>query len=120
MNKYEAVYILDDRKVEGNGSAFVKEIEAAVSELGGKCVSTECIGRRQFATPIKKRTAGTYWDLVFEVPAAGVAVLKDRFRLNPSLLRAEIFAYDKPEVTVIERKRLESESESDSDEEITD
>ena len=36
MKKYEAVYILDIRKVDDEGEAFSKEITAFIESLGGK------------------------------------------------------------------------------------
>ena len=43
MKKYEAILILDDRKVEGNGSAFVKDVESVIAELGGADVEVRLV-----------------------------------------------------------------------------
>jgi small subunit ribosomal protein S6 len=102
LKKYEAILILDDRKVEGNGSAKVKEVEDVIAELGGADISSECMGRKQFAYPIKKKTAGTYWDIFFTADEATNAKVLDRFRLDQDVLRLVIFTYERPEKTQLD------------------
>ncbi len=103
MKKYEAILILDSQKVDDSGDAFVKDVEAAIVELGGKIVKTDRMGRKQFAAPIKKKTAGLYWNLVFEAEQDSITKLKTRYCLNATVLRLQVFVYDKPEVTVLEK-----------------
>ena len=107
MKKYEIVFILDPQKVDDGGDAFVKQFDAAVVEMGGKLVSTDKMGRKQFATVIRKRTTGFYWSLVVELPPAKVAALKERYHLDQTILRLRLFIYDKPAVTVIKREKRE-------------
>ncbi len=104
MKKYEAIIILDDRKVEANGATFVKSIEEVIAELGGSNLTSECMGRKQFAYPIKKKNAGTYWDLIFDMDEKGVAQLLNRYRLVQEVLRLVVFAYERPEKTRLEPK----------------
>ena len=104
MKKYEAIVILDDRKVEANGAAFMKSVEEVIAELGGANLTSECMGRKQFAYPIKKKNAGTYWDLIFDMDEAGVAKLLDRYRLVQEVLRLVVFAYERPEKTRLDVK----------------
>lgn len=96
MKKYEAILILDDRKVEGNGSAFVKDVERVIAELSGTEISSECMGRRQFAYPIKKKNAGTYWDIFFTADESTNKKVLDRYRLVAEVLRLVIFTYERP------------------------
>lgn len=105
MKKYEIILILDPQKVDDGGDAFVKQFEAAVGEAGGKLVSVDKMGRKQFAASIRKRTTGFYWSLVVELPPAKVAVLKERYHLDQTILRVRLFLYDKPAVTVIKREK---------------
>ncbi|OVE82489.1 30S ribosomal protein S6 [bacterium M21] len=112
MKKYEAILILDDRKVEGNGTTFVKEFEAVIGELGGTNISSESLGRKQFASPIKKKSAGTYWDLTFDMDEDKVEDLKKRYKLTQQVLRLVVFVYDVPEITVIVKKQEEVEAEA--------
>lgn len=105
MKKYEIIVILDPQKVDDGGEAFVKQFETAIGELGGQSVSSEKMGRKQFAAPIRKRTTGFYWSLVVTLPPAKVAALKERYHLDQNILRLRLFIYDKPAVTVIKRER---------------
>ncbi len=104
MKKYEAILILDDRKVEGNGNAFVKDMEPVFKEFGATTFDAESMGRKQFAYPIKKKTAGTYWNIFFDLEEDKIEELKARYRLAQPVLRFTVFVDDAPEVTVIERK----------------
>ena len=110
MKKYEAIFILDDRKADDGGKNFITEVETAIGEFGGGAARSESMGRRQFAYPIKKKRGGIYWDVVFELPEDKVAELKNRYRLNPTLLRLEIFIYDRPKVTVLPKKNQDQDS----------
>ena len=56
MKKYECIIILDDRKIENTGEAFIKTVESNISSLGGEILETENMGRKQLAYQIKRRT----------------------------------------------------------------
>ena len=93
LAKYEAVFILDPRKVEGNGEAFSATIEEQIKALGGEITRVKCMDKRIFARLIGKHKAGVYWDYVMEMPPSAVATLKDKYRLNTTVLRMAIFTY---------------------------
>ena len=67
MKKYEAVFILDIRKVEDEGKGFTEEFGKNLESWGGKLLEANAMGRKQFAREINKRKAGIYWDYVFEL-----------------------------------------------------
>ncbi len=94
MRTYETIFILDPKKLEDGGEAFAKAAGAQVETLGGKVQKSVSLGRRQFARPIGKHKAGVYWDLVVDLASESVAVLKDRYRLNGTVLRLEVFDYE--------------------------
>ena len=85
MRKYEAVFILDPRKVEGDGEGFSATIEEAFKELGGTVERVKCLERKTFARPIGRHTMGIYWDYVVSLPPQAVAELKDKYRLNQNV-----------------------------------
>lgn len=109
MKKYEAIVILDDRKVDANGAAYVKSIEEVIAQLGGANVTSECMGRKQFAYPINKKNAGTYWDLIFDLNEDAVEKLVERYRLVQEVLRLVVFAYERPEKTCLENIKADAE-----------
>ena len=94
MRKYEAVFILDPRKVEGNGEAFSASIEETLKANGGTLERVKCLDKKVFAYPIKKQKAGIYWDYVVTMGPDAVAKLKDFYRLNQTVLRLAIFLYE--------------------------
>lgn len=97
MKKYEAVYILDIRKVEDDGDAFSKEFAGVVEALGGKVELSTPMGRKQFTYDIKKRKAGIYWDYILTLGEDKLATLKDKYRLDERVLRNMILIYDRPD-----------------------
>lgn len=105
MKKYEAVYILDEQKVDDQGEVFVKSLQGVIESLGGNVEYTNAMGRRQFAAPIKKKNTGLYWNLEFNLPEAQLLTLQNHYRLDGTVLRNAIFIFDRPAVTVINRKK---------------
>jgi small subunit ribosomal protein S6 len=97
VNKYEVVFILDPKKVDETGDAFIAQATALIQEkLQGKVNETTAMGRKHFARPIGKHRAGVYWDLLVEMSADQVAVLQDSYRLDSAVLRLQVFSYTPP------------------------
>ena len=94
MKTYEAVFILDSKKLEDNGETFAKSAGEQVEALGGKVHKAVSLGRKQFARPIGKHKAGNYWDLIVDLAPESVIALEDRYRLNDTVLRLVIFNYE--------------------------
>ncbi|MDD3695329.1 MAG: 30S ribosomal protein S6 [Lentisphaeria bacterium] len=91
--KYEAVFILDPRKVEGNGEEFSAGIVEQIQALGGKMRRVKCLDKRVFARPIGKHKTGVYWDFVAEMSPGSVEKLQDKYRLNKTVLRLAAFKF---------------------------
>ena len=94
MKKYEVVIILDPRTDDGNGDAFSDAFQASMKEMGGNVTRVKFFEQRTFAYPIKKRKTGIYWDYVVEAEGTFVAELKDKYRLNQSVLRLVVFEFE--------------------------
>ncbi|RMD78589.1 MAG: 30S ribosomal protein S6 [Lentisphaerae bacterium] len=97
LKKYEAIFILDERRIEGDGSRFLDDAQAIVEEMGGKVLGREDFGRRQFAYPIRKRTSGHYWILSVELPEEQVAAFRARFTHDEQVLRLVVQKDMRPE-----------------------
>ena len=97
MKKYEAVYILDIRKVDDEGEAFSREFCALVESLGGKIASATNLGRKQFTYDINKRKSGIYWDFMFELDPLKLADIKNKYKLNEKVLRELTIISERPE-----------------------
>jgi len=100
LKKYECVFIFDESKLETSAEASIATISEYIVSLGGTIVESEDMGRKTFSYPIKKKNSGLYWDLVFELDASKVAELKSNYRLDESILRMEVFNFERPEKPV--------------------
>jgi len=97
LKKYEAVFILDMRKVEDEGKAFSEEFAKNIQGWGGKVVETVPMGRRQFAREIRKRKAGIYWDYVFELDPLKAGEIREKYRLDERVVRLLTLIHDRPD-----------------------
>jgi len=97
LKKYEAIFILDIRKVEDEGLSFSKELTGLIESLGGNVINVEPMGRLQFSYEIKKRKAGIYFDYIFEAEEKSIIQIKNRYRLDERVLRNMILVCDRPE-----------------------
>ena len=98
LKKYEAIFILDIRKVDDEGAGVSSEIAALIEKWGGEMVKSDSLGRRQFAYEVKKRKGGIYWNYVFTAAPDKVKELKENFRLDERVLRNMIINFDRPDV----------------------
>ena len=73
-----------------------KEYDTLIESLGGKMESVTPMGRKQFTYEIDKRRAGLYFDFVFELAAAKVKDIKEKYKLDQRILRNMIISYDRP------------------------
>jgi small subunit ribosomal protein S6 len=114
LNKYEAIFILDIRKVDDEGKAFTSELTEMIKEWGGEMVEAVSLGRSQFAYEIKKRKAGIYLNYVFTAESDKVLAIKNKFRLDERILRNMIIAFDRPEKVKTVRTQAENASETEA------
>ena len=98
MKKYEAIFILDIRKVDDEGAGVSGEIETLIKKWGGEMTKSDSLGRRQFAYEVNKRKGGIYWNYVFTALPDKVKELKEYFRLDERVLRNMIINFDRPAV----------------------
>ncbi len=98
MKTYEAVFILNERQVKDGGEALTQEIVEHLTNLGGRILRQENMGRRQFARPINKQTTGIYLNFVFEMAPDKANQIADRYQLNPSVTRVGVLNYEGPPV----------------------
>ena len=97
MKKYEAVFILNDRKFDDGGEAFSTKVVETLGQCEAVNVKKESLGRKAFARNIGKRTHGIYWCFYFDMAPGQVEDFQDKFRLEEHILRHVVYLYDKPE-----------------------
>jgi len=94
VSKYEVVFILDPAKVEGNGEAFDATIQEQFKAMGGEVSRAKFFEKRTFARPMGKHKVGLYWDYVVEMGPQAPAELKEKYRLNTTVLRLAVFSHE--------------------------
>jgi len=99
LKTYEAVIILNNRNIEDGGEVFINEVASYLESNGGTVSHKISMGRRQFARPIKKQTAGTYWNLFFDYDPAKIDALKEHYSLDTTVTRLAVFNYDGPAIS---------------------
>ena len=97
MKKYDAIFIINDRKFDDGGDAFAKKVEETLVGLGGGDVKVTNMVRKQFARAIGKRTSGVYLRFFFELDPDNVKEFVESFRLENAVLRTVVYNYDIPE-----------------------
>lgn len=96
MRTYEAVFILDERKIEDRGDSFARRVAGHIKDLGGKVQERQSLGRRQLAHPVKKHSSGVYWDFVLDLAPDKLSAFEDKYRLDETVLRLVVFHYNPP------------------------
>ena len=97
MKKYDAIFILNDRKYEDGGEAFSKKVEEQIVALGGGDVTVKNMGRKQFARAIGKRTSGLYLRFFLNLPEDKVSEFIESYRLDNTVFRTVVYNYEIPE-----------------------
>ena len=97
LKKYEAVFILDIRKVADEGEAFSKEFAEMVKSVGGELHECVSMGRKQFARELNKRKAGIYWNYIFSMSPEAADSIQEKYKLEERVLRILVINYERPE-----------------------
>lgn len=94
LNLYEGMYIFPEAMEEDAIDAAVKVVGKEIEKLGGVVESTARIGKRKFARQLDKQDFGYYVVMNFELEPDKVEQLRNRFKLNENILRAQIVRAD--------------------------
>lgn len=90
MNKYEAMIIFPESMKEEDLETGLEKIGTEIEKLGGTVVNKTRLGRRTFARPMQKHTAGQYAVVGFSLAGDKLGSLQGRFRLNEEIFRVQI------------------------------
>ena len=91
MNRYEAMVILPESLTEDEIEAGLSMLTAKIKELGGNNQGKPArMGRKPFARPMAKQTAGEYALLRFELAGEKVDSLLDELKLETAIFRIQI------------------------------
>ena len=90
MKKYEGLIILSQPVDEQTLEDKLDKIRAEITKLGGTVEHTTRMGRQTFARRLKKKDAGFYVLLTFNLDSGKIAPLRERFKLNEDMFRVQI------------------------------
>lgn len=98
MRTYELMCIVQPEVDEEGMNALNARIAEIITGTGGEVISTEVLGRRRLAFPIRRKTDGTYVLTYANLDNPGLAELQRRLRLTEEVIRYLIVRPDEDEV----------------------
>ena len=105
MKKYDALYIFVNAPKEDAVEPLIEKVGGEITRLGGVVLGSEMLGRKTFARELKKREAGIYVRIRFELDPAKVSELVNRYRLVEEVFRVQILAVDERREAVLAAQR---------------
>jgi len=87
LRSYEVMFISAPNVGEDDLRKLTTQLETVVSDLGGKVVKTDNLGRRKLAYPISKFDEGIYSLLNVEGTGKEIAEVERRLRVSDIVLR---------------------------------
>jgi len=89
MDKYELVVILDASLSQGDKDAVVKDVTQAIEKCSGKVISSQVwIEKHKMTFPMKKRSEGTYYLIIFEGGSSKLPDLRLAMKHHDGVLRS--------------------------------
>jgi len=85
--KYEGCYLLNAGLSDEEINQEIQFIEKSISEVGGKIVKKELLGRRDLAYPIKKKTEAIYCVFYFTALPEQILSIKSSVARRENILR---------------------------------
>jgi len=94
MNKYDGMYIFAGSAKDDVLDKQIDKARGEITRLSGNVLSTDVLGKKSFARPMRKRDSGVYVKIRFELDPAQVATLVTRYHLVEDIFRVQILAID--------------------------
>lgn len=114
MKKYDALYIFVNAPKDDAVEPIIEKVGSEITRLGGEILGSEMLGKKTFARELKKRDAGIYVRIRFQLDPTKVAELRARYALTDEVFRVQILAVDdRREALVVEqnaRRRARAEA----------
>ncbi len=94
LKKYDGLLIFAGSSKDEVLEKALERVSSEITRLGGSVDTTDTLGRRSFARPMKKRENGVYVKVQFQLPPSNIASLRTRLRLNEDVFRAQLLVRD--------------------------
>ena len=90
MNYYEGMFIFPEDCKDDRLDEALNKVKEEIQNLGGQVDSVTRIGRRGFARPMKKKTAGQYVVMGLQIDGTKLTALHNRLNLkNDEVFRVQ-------------------------------
>jgi small subunit ribosomal protein S6 len=86
-NVYDAMFILDAGRYARDPEGVSGQISKIIVEEGGEILVSRLWEERRLAFPIKGQRKGVYWLTYFRMKGEKLSALRQRLRLNETILR---------------------------------
>jgi len=91
LNRYEAMVILPESLTEDEIEKGLGVLTAAVKKAAGTVAGKPTrLGRKAFARPMAKQTAGEYALMRFEMPGGNVDAFQKSLKLEEAIFRIQV------------------------------
>lgn len=95
MNKYEAIVIFKGDLTEDELEKEYSKVEDAIKKHEGRIEKFEKWSKKKLAYAIKKFREGFFLCLTFDALPESIVPLRELFKLNNNILRAQILRIEK-------------------------
>jgi small subunit ribosomal protein S6 len=94
LRKYDALLILPVALDDDAIDKALERLRNEIVKLEGTVSDAKPMGRRAFARPLKKKEAGVYVTMAFELDPSRIDALIARLKLNEDLFRLQILRHE--------------------------
>lgn len=97
MPKYELMYILSSAVSDNDVPPIAQELDKFITDQGGELLSSEMLGKKKLAYPIKKTRNGFYVLETFNLDGSKLQGLDNKLRSIASIIRYMIVNVEEQE-----------------------
>ena len=101
MKKYDGLYIFAGSAKDEALDKQIDKVRGEITRLSGNVLSTDVLGKKSFARPMRKRDSGVYVKIRFELDPAQVSTLVSRYHLVEEIFRVQILVVDERREAVL-------------------
>ena len=94
MKTYTGLYIFAGSAKDDVLDKHIEKACAEITRLSGKVISTEILGKKNFAHLMHKRDCGVYVRVRFEIDPAQIVTLTNRYHLVDEVFRVQFNVVD--------------------------
>lgn len=87
MTNYDLLFLIPGSFSEGEVPGLLEDVNSLLAEAGAEKIQMKTMGRQKLAYPIKTNNFGYLINSCFALLPEKVKVLKEKLRLEPSLIR---------------------------------